>query len=128
MMCGCYADICQVLAVQLKFDRCRWRQVGSLFRVVEVELVVEDDHVYVVVQSVRRRTVHHAVLAHEAGSAVVVDNELERLVEPSVAAVAMPVLMRSLMKSHWRGVVKTDHERRCFDCFESCLVGRRSSD
>lgn len=59
-------------------------EVGAYGGVAEVEGVGEDEHVCVVVEAVGGRAVHHGVLAHEAGCAVVVDYELEGLVVPSV--------------------------------------------
>ena len=84
------------LLVDAERDGLGVRQGGAHARVREVQLVVEDEHVDVVVEPVRRRAVHHRVLADEARRAVVVDDELQRLVEPAVAPVAVPVLVRPL--------------------------------
>jgi len=99
-------------------------QVGAHGRVGEVEAVVEDDVVDVVVEAVRGRAVHHAVLAHEAGGGIVVDDELQRLVEPAVAAVAVPVLVRALLQGHRGGVVQADEEAGRLDLAQGLLVGR----
>jgi len=67
--------------------------------------------------------VHHAVLAHEAGGAVVIDNELERLVKPPVGAIAVPVLMSPLLQSDGLGIIQTDNEAGGLDVPEGLLVG-----
>jgi hypothetical protein len=94
---GSGADILEVLSGELELDGCRRREVGANLGILEVELVVEDAHVDVVVETVSGSTVHHTVLAVETRSTVLVDDELQRLVEPAVAAITVPVLARALV-------------------------------
>lgn len=101
-----------------------FREVGADGRVGEVEFVGEDEHVGVIVEAMGGCAVHHAVFAHEAGGAVVVDDELEVLIEPTVTAVAVPVLMGALFECDWGGIVEADYERGRFDSLErSCVRG-----
>ena len=46
----------------------------------------------------RGRAVHHAVLAHEARGAVVVDDKLEGFVEPAILSIAVQVLVCALFE------------------------------
>lgn len=89
----------------------------------EVELVVEDDVVDIVVQAVGWGTVHHAVLAHEAGGSVVVDDELYGFVEPAVLAITVPVLVRALLEGNGGGIVKADDERGRLNGLQRLSVG-----
>lgn len=91
------------------------REVGAHGGVVEGEGVGEDLLVGEVVEAVGGGAVHHRVLAHEARGAVVVDDELERLVEPAVGAVAVPVLVGAFLERDRGGVVEADDERGGFD-------------
>jgi hypothetical protein len=91
------ADILEVLSGELELDGCGRREVGANLGVLKVELVVEDAHVDVVVEAVSRSSVHHTVLAVKTGGTVLVDDELQRLVEPAVAAITVPVLARALV-------------------------------
>ena len=97
-------------------------QVRANRGVGEVELVVEDDVVDEVVEAVGGGSVHHAVLAHETGGAVVVDDELERLVVPAVLAVTVPVLVGALLEGDGGGIVKADDEGRSLNGLESLGV------
>jgi len=55
------------------------------------------------------------VLAHEAGCAVVVYDELQRLVEPAIATVAVPVLVCAFFEGYGGGVVEADYEGGGFE-------------
>ncbi|KAG7146692.1 hypothetical protein HYQ46_004501 [Verticillium longisporum] len=74
----------------LEFDWLRIGQVRADSGVGEVNFVVENEIIDVVVQAMGRSAIHHGVLAHEARSAVVVNNELKRLVKPAILAISMP--------------------------------------
>lgn len=99
-------------------EGCGVGEVRADFCGVEGEGVCEDEHVCVVVQAVGRGAVHHRVLACEACSAIVVNDELEGLVEPAVGAITVPVLMGTLLKGNWGGVVKADDKRGGLDGFD----------
>ena len=103
------------------------RQVRPHGRVAEVRQLVPEDHlVHVVVEPVRRRPVHHAVLPQEPRRPVVVHDELQRLVVPPVLPVAVPVLARALLERHGRRVVEAHDERSRLDRLERRRVlGRR---
>jgi hypothetical protein len=62
------------------------------------------------------------MLAHEARSAVVIDNELQRFVEPPILAITMPVLMSTLFEGHRRRIIQADNERRRFYGFERGFI------
>jgi hypothetical protein len=94
---GSSADILEVLSGELELDGRGRREIGADLGVLEVELVVEDAHVDVVVETVSGSAIHHTVLAVETGGTVLVDDELQRLVEPAVAAITVPVLARTLV-------------------------------
>ena len=97
-------------------------QVAADRGVVEVELVVVDEGADVVVEAVRRRAVHHAVLAHEARGAVVVDDELTGFVEPAVGAGAVPVDVCALFEGDGRFGVEADEKVGGFDGLEGLGV------
>lgn len=62
------------------------------------------------------------MLAHEAGGAVVVDDELKRLVKPTVGTVTVPVLVSTLLEGDRRGIIKADDEGGGLYGLESRLV------
>jgi hypothetical protein len=62
------------------------------------------------------------VLANEARCAVIVDDELQRLVEPAVAAVAVPVLACALFQCDRGRIVEADDEGGGFDGFDCAGV------
>lgn len=61
------------------------------------------------------RAVHHRVFANEPSRAIVVDDELDRLVVPSVRSVAVPVGMSALFESHRRSRIQADDKRSGFN-------------
>lgn len=121
-------DVARNVSVDVKGERNGFRKIGANGRVVKVESVGKDKHVRVVVQSMRRGAVHHAVFPHETGGAVVIDDELQRFVEPTVAAVPVPVLVGSLFQGHRGGIIKTHDERRSLDGFGRRRVSRVSGE
>ena len=68
------------------------------------------------------------MLSHEACHAVVAYDELQWLVEPAVAAVAMPELMGALFEGNRGVVVEADDEGGGFDGFEGGAVGGAGGD
>ena len=116
------------LGVQRPSESLRFGQVRPDLGVVEVEGVGEDQHVGVVVDTVRRSAVHHAVLSQEAGRAVVVDHELQRLIVPAVRAVAVPVLACAFVERDGSRVVEADEEGAGFEGVEDGFVARRSGE
>jgi len=69
----------------------------------------------------RRAAAHLAV---HAGLAVGKDDQLDRLVEEAVAAVAVPERAADLVCRDRRGVVQADGEDGRLDAFQRLLVGR----
>jgi hypothetical protein len=63
------------------------------------------------------------MLAHETCGAVVVDDELEWLIKPTVLAVSMPVLVCTLFQRDGCGIIKTNDERSRFDVLEGLRIG-----
>ena len=96
----------------VELDGLRLGEVGANRGVGEVNLVVEDQVVDKVINPVGRGTVHHGVFTHEAGGTVVVDDELQRLVVPTVGTISVPVLVRALLESHGGRIVEADNEGR----------------
>ena len=112
--------------IEVEFNR-RWLgKVGAYAGIAKVELVGEDEHVNVIVQTMSRGAIHHGMFADEARSAIIVDDELYGFVEESVLAVAMPVLMGSFFERDWGRIVKTYDERRGLDCFKGRSIGGMS--
>jgi hypothetical protein len=99
-----------------------WGGQGACDGRVELDLVVEDDVVDVVVEAVGLGAVHHGVLAHEARRAVLVDDELQRLVVEAVLTVAVPVLVGALLAGDWGLLVEADDEGRGLDLAEQVGV------
>ena len=62
-----------------------------------IDLVVENDIVNVIIESVSWGTIHHGVLAHESRDTIVTDDKLHGLVIKSVLTVTVPVLMSALL-------------------------------
>lgn len=62
--------------------------------------------------------IHHAVFALEAGSSIVVDDELEGFVVPAVGAVAMPEAAGAFFQRDGGGFVEADDEGGGFNVFE----------
>src|SRR5687767_11667539 len=50
------------------------------------------------------------MLAHEARCAIVINDELQRLVEPAVSTITVPVLMSALLEGDGGSIVEADHE------------------
>lgn len=113
--------------VEIEFNGFWFREAGADGWVGEVKTVVEDHVVDVVTETVGGGAVHHAVLTHETGSAVLVDDELERLVEPPVATISVPVRASTLIQSHRGGVIQADSKGSGLDLLESLLVSRIES-
>lgn len=110
------------LLVEVESDGLRLGESGADGRVVKVELVVEDKHVQSVVQAMSWGAVHFTVFALETRRAVVVNDELQRFVEPAVSTVSVPELARTLLESDWRSIVQTDNKRRRFDVLDRGFV------
>ena len=103
-------DIGANLWGDVEVDGLGFGEVGADVGVSEVDLVTENEVINVIVQAVSGGSVHHRVLAHEAGGSIVVDDELKRLVKPAVLAIAVPVLMSALFKSYRVSLIQADHE------------------
>ncbi len=116
-------DFRDIGSVEVEFQGQGFRQIGADGRGGEVEFVGEYQHVYVVVQSVSGRAVHHAVFAEETGGAVLIDDEFERFVVPPILPVAVPVLVRALFEGNRRGIVKAHNKGGRFDGFECSGIG-----
>lgn len=67
-------------------------------------------------------------LAHETGLAVLKDNELESLVEETVAAISVPAGAGDLVAGDGAGVIQAEQEDRRLDLAEELLVLRASVD
>lgn len=116
-------DFRDIGSVEVEFQGQGFRQVGADGRGGEVEFVGEYQHVYVVVQSVSGRAVHHAVFAEETGGAVLIDDEFKRFVVPPILSVAVPVLVRALFEGNRRGIVKAHNKGGRLDGFECSGIG-----
>src|SRR5436190_8340801 len=82
----------------------------------------------VVIQTMGRGTVHHAVFAEKTCGAVLVDDEMERLIVPAIGAIAMPVSACSLFQRYGGGIVQADDKRGALDGLECGLVGGIGGD
>jgi len=91
---NCLGDV----GVEVEFEGKRFGKIRPDGWVAEIELVSEDKHICVIVEAMGWSAVHHAVFAYKAGGTIVVDDELERLVEPAVHAITMPVLVSAFFK------------------------------
>jgi hypothetical protein len=107
-------------------DRLRVGKVAPNVGPVEGNVVLGNEHTDSVIEPVGGSAIHHAVFTHEAGRAIVIDDELEWLVKPPVAAVAVPVLVCALFKRDWGGIVEADKKGSGLDGLERCQVSRRS--
>jgi hypothetical protein len=110
--------------VQLEVDGLGVGELGAHGLGGEIEFLVEDDVVDIIVQAVGGSTVHHAVLTHETSGAIVVDNELQRLIEPAVGAITVPVLRAALSQSDGASVVQADHKASRLNLLQGQLIGR----
>lgn len=107
-----------------ELDELRLREVRADIA-GHLKLLVQDLVADIVVEAKSGGAVHHGVLAHETGGAVLVDDELHGNVIPAVLAVAVPVLVRALLEGDRRGIVKADGEGRGLDVLKRLRVLRR---
>lgn len=62
------------------------------------------------------------MFSHETGSSIVVDDELQRLVEEAVLAIAVPVLVCAFFEGNRRSIIQTDDKGGGFNCFQGGFV------